>query len=109
MPDRRYFVQHIGGDPIALRFVQFDTARELSDGTWECAWTTEAADRQEWDVSTEAHMLRDLLGVGVVRSTLPDPLDIDHEARQSEMRFRPEPPPPDKPIPDDELPWWQRL
>ena len=105
----KHFIQHIGGDPIALRFVKHDTMRERADKTWECEWTDDPEERAEWFEGREAHAARDLLGVGVVLHTQPEPIDADAEAKIADRRAPREPDiPRNEPIADKDLPWWQR-
>lgn len=110
---RRHFIQHIGGDPIAVRFVKYDPAthgpamRQGQNGRWEADWTEDPAERNEWENSGEAQEAKTKLGVGIVVHTQPDQPDIDIEASR---KHQPEPPEihNEEPLRDDELPWWQR-
>ena len=106
----RYYIQHIGGDPIALRYAEHDTLREV-DGAWVAEWTTDPEKRAEWMVSTEAHTAREQLGVGIVLHTDYEHPSPDEEARLAERKPRAEPAPEiirtsEPPPPPDR--WWDR-
>lgn len=108
---RRHFIQHIGGDPIAIRFVKYDPktngpAMRQTEAGWIAEWTENPEERNEWDSVTEAQEAKARLGVGLVLHTPSDEPDPDIDAHR-----RHQPPPPEieeRPLRDDEIPWWQR-
>lgn len=105
MPERRFFIQHMGGDPFLIRYVRLDS---YDAETSNADWTEHPSERHEWVESSEAHAVRNALKCGVVLPTCDaPPPDIDAEAKRNEQRHHPQPPP-NEPIPDKELPWWMR-
>lgn len=104
---RRYFIQHMGGDPFALRFVLRDSPVERDATGWEVQWTEDPEQRHEWDIHSEAKTLRDELKIGIVLGTEPPETqaDPDEEAKQQKRRHLPEP---EIPIDERRPFWWEQ-
>lgn len=114
MPARRHFIQHIGGEPIALRYVKYDAKsngpaiRQTPEG-WVAEWTEDPAERNEWDAIGEVQEAKERIRIGIIRHTESDQPDPDIEVTRKHQ-----PPPPeiptedDRPLTDDKLPWWLR-